>query len=386
MNDFTLVLNNLLRKPLRTILLVFSIFAAFLIFGVLGAFYKVYNAGVEIAAADRLLTINKVNFTQSIPISYVTRIRGVDGVKTSGGGLWFGGYYQDPKKLVQAFAIQDAKEYMASYPELIVPEGQFQAFLNTRDCLLVGQDIADTFGWKIGDQIPLNSNIWRKKNGEGVWQFNVCAIFDGTSKRVQANYVMFHYDYYNEAVSRGKDGVNWIILTTDDPALNEQVSKEIDALFVNSRAETKTATEAVFVKGYMQQVGSIGKILTYVIGSSFATILIIVGTTITMAVAGRTREFAILKTLGFRAGRIFRIVLAESLLLSLFGGMMGMALATVVLLMVRNKTAEFLPGWTVSLDVAGVGIGLMIALGLATGFLPAYNAMRIQIVTALGKN
>ncbi len=386
MNDFTLVLKNLFRKKLRAILLLFSILSAFLIFGALGSFYKVFTAGVEVAAADRLIAVNKINFTVSLPLAYVNRVRSIEGVRNASHASWFGGYYQDPRKQVQTFAIE-ADTYLEAYSELVMPDEQRKAFMETRDCLLTGADLVDQYGWKLGDTVPINSNIWQKRDGSSVWEFTICAIFDGDKETVPANYLMFHYDYYNEDLAFNRDQAGWIILNSANPAMNDDISKQIDALFANSRAETKTSTESAFNKAFLKQMGNIGLILSSVIGAAFATILMIVGTTMVMAVSERTKEIAVMKTLGFRTGRIFRMVLSESLLLALLGGLIGLGIAwALVDLAIGPALAGFLPGMGMTADVALIAIGLMLALGLITGILPALKAMNVTIVDALSKN
>lgn len=384
MNSATLVRKNLFRKKLRAILLVFSILIAFLIFGVLGAFNKVLNAGVDMAAADRLVTVNKINFTVSMPYAYWGRVEGVEGVRNVTHASWFGGYYQEPKNFIQTFAV-DPETYLAAYPEMVIPDDQREAFLNNRQCLLVGMDLANQYEWKIGDRIPLLSNIWQKEDGTSSWDFDICAMFDGDETSVPANYAIFHYDYYNEALAFNKDQLGWFVINTTDPSVNDAVADRIDAMFANSRAETETSTEAAFSKAFIEQIGNIGLIITSVVGAAFATILMIVGTTMVMAINERTREIAVMKTLGFPAPRIFRMVLSESLLLAFIGGLLGIGLAALLLMGISGALSGMLPGLALPLNVFLMSLGFMVALGLATGLIPAFNAMRANIVDAFGK-
>lgn len=384
MNDATLVRKGLFRKKMRAILLILSILIAFLIFGVLGAFYSVFTAGVDVAAANRLVTVNRINFTVSMPFAYWGRVEQVDGVENVTHASWFGGYYQDPRNFVQSFAV-DPETYLAAYPELVIPEDQRQAFLTTRTCLLVGADLAGQFEWSVGDRIPLLSNIWQKRDGSSSWEFDICAIFDGNEVTVPANYAMFHYDYYNEDLAFNNDQIGWMVINTTDPAVNDRVAQEIDSLFANSPAETETSTEAAFNQAFLEQFGNIALILILVIGAAFTTILMIVGTTMVMAINERTKEIAVMKTLGFTEGRIFGMVLSESILLSLIGGLIGLGLATLMVTGAAAALAAFLPGLSMPLEVVLIAIALMIGLGLVTGIIPALNATRIRIVEALGK-
>ncbi|VAV96594.1 ABC-type antimicrobial peptide transport system, permease component [hydrothermal vent metagenome] len=385
MNDFSLIFGNLFRKKLRTILLIISILTAFLIFGVLGAFYKAWNAGTDMAAADRLITVNKINFTVSMPIAYLNKVRSIKGVKRATSASWFGGYYREPRNFVQSFAV-DAQSYLEVYPELVFPDGQKQAFLNTRNCLAVGVDTALQYGWEVGQNIPLKSSIWQQGDGSDAWDFTICAIFDGDKEAIGANYAIFHYAYFNESLAFAKDMIGWMVLNSENASQNDAVSERVDALFANSMYETETSSESAFNKAFLAQLGNISLILTMVIGAAFVTILVIVGTTMVMAVTERTREIAVMKTLGFQTGRIFRMVLSEAMLLSFLGGLLGLGLSFVLVKVLAGLMASFMPGMALSGQIAGFAIGLMVLLGLATGVLPAIKAMHVKMIDALGKN
>ena len=384
MNDFTLIRKNLFRKKMRAFLLIFSIMIAFLIFGVLGAFNRVLNAGVELAAADRMLTVNRINFTVSVPYAYWGRVQGVDGVRNVSHMSWFGGYYQQPTQVVQTMAV-DPETYLAAYPELLIPDDQRTAFINTRTCILVGEALAEQYGWSIGDRIPLMSNIWQKADGSSSWDLDVCAIFTAAEQETPTTSAYFHYEYYNESLAFNRDQIGMMVVNTVDPSRNEQVARDIDALFANSRAETETANEAAFAKAFIEQIGSIGLILFYVVGAAFGIILLIVGTSLVMAIQERTKEIGVMKTLGFPANRIFRMVLIESIMLSLVGGLIGIGIAYLLLKGMASMLASILPGMAITPGLFLTALAIMIAFGLVTGLTPAVNAQRLRIVNALGK-
>lgn len=384
MNEVTLIRKGLFRKVLRAVLMMVSISIAFFIFAVLGAVNKAFNAGVDVAAANRLVTVNSINFTVSMPYAYYGRVQGVDGITHVTHANWFGGYYQQPANFVQTFAVEP-ETYLDVYPELILPPEQREAWINTRTCLIVGQALATQYGWSLGDRIPLNSNIWQQADGSSDWDFDICGIFTAEDSSVPTNYAMFHYEYFNESLAFARDTIGWMILTTEDVSLNDQVADEIDAMFANSPAETETTTEAAFSQAFIEQLGNINLILTSVIGAAFATILMIVGTTLVLAINERTKEIAVLKTLGFQSGRIFRMILTESFLLSLIGGAIGLGLATALVMAAAEGFQAFLPGFRMPLSVVWQAFALMVAFALVTGFFPAFNAMRIRIVEAFGK-
>jgi putative ABC transport system permease protein len=385
MTEATLVRKNLFRRKLRASLLLVSILIAFLIFGALGAIYNALTIGTRSAAADRLVTTNRINFTVSLPFAYWARAAQVDGVRIVTHASWFGGYYQQPQNFVQSFAV-DPESYLAVYPEILLAPEQREAFLTQRTCLLVGRALANQYGWSLGSRVPLMSSIWRKGDGSQSWEFDICAIYDTAGEGAfPPNAAMFHYDYYNEALAFNRDMLGWMVIGTVDAAQNDRIAREIDALFANSPAETSTATEAAFNQAFIEQFGNIALILTLVIGAAFLTILMIVGTTMVMAVNQRIREIAVMKTLGFTARRIFAQVLGESLLLSLLGGLLGVGLAALLIAAVTPSLGAFLPGLALSAEVLAAAVTLMVGFGLLTGLIPALIAMRVRVADALGK-
>lgn len=384
MNEAALVRKNLFRKKVRAVLLTVSILIAFLIYGVLFSFYAGFTGGFGAVAADRLVTLNRISFTQTLPFAYRERIAQLDGVEATSHLNWFGGYYQDPRNQIQTFAV-DPESYLEVYDELAVPDDQRQAFFATRDCALVGRGVMNQQGWELGQRIPLNSNIFQQEGGSSAWELDICAVFDAGQDDVPTNYVLMHYEYFSESTAFGGDELGWIVLRTGDPVRNDQVASQIDEMFANSPAETRTQTEEAFGEAFLAQLGNIALILVLVVGAAFATILMIVGTTMVMAVNERTTEIAVMKTLGFPAPRIFRMVLSESLLLSLFGGLIGIGIAAGLLTLMGAALRDFIPNLGMPLSVFLTALAFMIGLGLITGLIPAFIAMRVKIVDALGK-
>jgi putative ABC transport system permease protein len=385
MNDFTLVRKNLFRRKLRAVLMIASILVAFLIFGVLAGVYASFTAGEDRAAADRLVVVNKVNFTQPLPIAYYNRVRSVAGVRQVAHANWFGGYYQDPRNFLIVMAVEP-ETYTDIYARDfdLAPEAR-QAFIRTRSGAIVGEAMASKWGWKVGDRVPVASNIFSQRNGSHTWDFDIVGIFTGKTQQNDTNLMFFQYDYFDETRSFGKDTTGWLVLQTANPADNDRVAKAVDAMFVNSTAETATDTEKAFNKAFAAQFGNIALIVILVVGAAFVTILMIVGNTMALTVRERTREIGVLKTLGFSGGRILRLVLGESVLLALLGGLPGLALAALATVWLRPSVSNLLPGFALTGDIAAEAIVLMLALGLITGIIPALNAMQLKIATALGR-
>jgi len=385
MNDLVLVRKNLFRKKLRAWLMIVSILTAFAIFGVLATLGQAFNAGQEVAEADRLVVVNKINFTQPLPIAYFNRVRAIAGVRQVTHFNWFGGYYQDPKNFLIVMAV-DPDTYMELYGnDIDIPPEAQQAFKRERTGAIVGEAMAKKWGWKAGDRVPIASNIFSQKNGSHTWDFDVVGIFSGKKPQIDTNFMVFQYDYFDETRSFGKDFIGWMALRTASPTLNDGVIKTIDQLFANSSWETATDTEKAFNKAFVAQFGNIALIVVLVVGAAFVTILMIVGNTMALSVRERTREIGVLKTLGFSGGRILRLVLGESILLALIGGLPGLGLAVLFILLVRDSLTGLLPHLNVAPQIMLAGVALMLLLGVVTGLIPALAAMRLKIAAALGR-
>lgn len=384
MSSLTLVWKNLMRAKLRTALTLIAIFIAFVILGVLRSFEGAINSGVELAAANRLVVINRINFTQPLPYAYVNRVRNVEDVRLVTFAVWMGAYYKEPRNFIVGFAV-DPGTYLASLPELIVGDEDKAAFLADRRGVLVGERLAKQWGIAKGDLIPIGSNIWSKSDGSQIWDMKVSGIFTGRDKQTDTSFLIFHYDYLNESRSFGRDMIGWLIVTTASPEKNEAVAQRIDALFENTPYRTKTDTEQAFSQAFINQIGDIGLIISSVVGAALFTILMIVGNTMVLAIRERTPEIAVLKTIGFSGPRIFTMVLGESVLMALMGGIPGMLIAALFIKGASEQMAGTLPNLVMSGQVmieAGI---LMLVLGLITGAMPAVNALRLDIVTGLGR-
>ncbi|MBA3639628.1 MAG: FtsX-like permease family protein [Acidobacteriota bacterium] len=385
MKFLPLIWRNLTRRKIRTIFTTLSIFIAFLLFGFLMAIKAAFNMGIDVAGADRLMTIHKVSFIQPLPKSYQDRISAVEGVTAITHANWFGGIYQDPANFIANFAV-DPESYLAMYPEFVMPEDQKQAWFANRTGAIVGIDTARRFGWKVGDRVPLQGTIYRKPD-DSPWEFTIDGIYDSPLVGTDKTQFFFHYKYLNETISQnfGRDQVGWYIVKVANPGEADIVAKRMDALFANSPAETKTATEKAFVADFAKQVGDIGAIMTAIAAVVILFILFVAGNAMAQSIRERTNELAILKTLGFNDRKVLGMVLFESTLVAVLGGSLGLGLAWLMIAQ-GDPTGGLLPIFHFPPKDVVLGIVLVVVLGVLSGMVPALQAGRLKIVDALRRS
>jgi putative ABC transport system permease protein len=372
-----LILANLLRKKLRTILTIGSFAVALFLFGLLIVFQGAFGANADIAGTDRLVIENKTSLIQPLPFSYRDRLLRIPGIKQVTHDNWFGGVYQDPKNFFAQFVV-DVDNQRAMYPELIVPDDQWKNFAGDREGAIAGEGLAKRFGWKVGDRIPIQGTIY-----QGSWEFNIRGIYRGKRPEDDTSQLWLHWDYLEErSPAQQKDMVGWYVVRINDPNQGAQVAKAIDDEFSNSPYETKTDTEKAFATGFANQIGNI-KFLVLAIGSIvFFTLLLVTGNTMAIAVRERMGEMAVLKALGYSDRFVLVLVLEESLLLALIGGGLGMLLAKLFT-MGGDPTHGLMPRFYLPPVSIAVGIGVALLVGIVAGILPAVSAMRLRVVDAL---
>ncbi len=384
MKFLPLVFRNLTRRKVRTFLTIASIFMAFVLFGVLMALRAAFTLGVEVAGADRLMMIHKVSLIQLLPKSYMERVRSMEGVTDVSHANWFGAYYREPSNFIANMAV-DPASWLRMYPEFVLPEDHKKAWIANRTGAIVGISTANKFGWKVGDRVPLISPIYRKPDGSP-WEFIIDGIYDSPIKGTDKTQFFFHWDYINETFRNTavSDQVGWYVMRVADPAASDQLAKQLDALFANSPAETKTATEKAFVSNFANQIGDIGSIMMAITAVVLSFILFVAGNAMAQSIRERTNELAVLKTLGFSERLILSLVLVESMTIAIIGGGLGLAVASVLIAQ-GDPTNGMLPAFYFPVRDLLIGMALVVALGLGTGLLPALQARRLKIVTALRK-
>jgi putative ABC transport system permease protein len=382
MKYLPLLWSSLWRKKVRTIFTLLSVFVAFLLFGLLMTIRNAFSFGVEIAGIDRLVLIHKVSLIMPLPVSYLERLRATEGVAFASHQTWFGGVYQDPSNFFAQMAV-DPDSFMQVYPEFRVSPEHVAAWKADRQGAVVGVDLARRFDWKVGDRIPIQGTIWQPKTG-AVWEFNIVGLYDGDSG-IDKTQFFFRYDYLDENRRQGEGLVGWYVVKIDDPSQAQAMGAKFDDMFANSSAETKTTTEKGFVEGFAKQVGDIGAIMVAILAAVLFTMLLVAANTMAQSVRERTNEVGVLKTLGFSNGKILALVLGESLIIALLGGAAGLGLSWLIVQQ-GDPTGGMLPIFVLPTRDVVAGAGLIVALGLVAGALPAASAMNLRITDALRRS
>lgn len=377
MKYLPLIWANLMRRKVRTVFTILSVFIAFMLFGLLGAVDHAFTGGVELAGADRLMVMNKVGLIDAMPLGYEDRIASVPGVAVVTLQDWAGAYFQDPRQQITGFAV-DPPSFLDVHQEMQLPPAQRQTWLDDKTGVIIGAALVKKYHWKVGDRVPLRSNIWRDKEGNSTWDVNVDGVYTGG----EDDFLLMHYKYLNDKRTFRNNQVNMFVLRVSDPSRLGAISSDIDALFANSDAETKTQTEKAFLQGFAAQLGNIGKIVTGIVTAVLFSMLLVIANTMAQSIRERTSELAVLKALGFSRRGIGSMVLGESLLVTVLGGLLGLGFGAMVAGGL-GASLPFLQDFHTPPASLGVGILLMLLLGFLAGLMPAAQAMRLQVAAAL---
>ena len=370
-----LVVANLLRNKRRTVLTTLSVAVAFFLFATLRSVITALDAVADVGSETRLVVTNASGITFLLPQAHAPRLQAVEGVQSVTWANWFGGIYIDSRNFFAQFAIE-AETYLPMYQEMRIPADQLEAFLGERTAALVGSGLMERFGWQLGQTITLQGTFL-----PGDWDFTIRAVYTPDDPSFGDELFHFHYDYLYER-SNQRISPGWFVLQLEDPERAAALSQQIDALFENSTAPTKTETEKAFQASFVTMWGNVGALVQAVGTAVFFAILFVAANTMMMASRERVGEVAVMKTLGFQNGALFGIVIAEAIAMCLAGGALGLALARWSLGSAR-QIQSVIPGFTIDGGTILLGAGMAIALGVMTGLVPAVQASRLSVVEAL---
>jgi putative ABC transport system permease protein len=376
-----LILKNALRHKLRTTLTIVGIVVAITAFGILRTIVDAWYAGANASSSARLVTRNSVSLVFALPLTYAQKIRQVEGVASVAWANWFGGVYVSERNFFPQFAIS-APTYLDMYPEYLLAPEERKAFLTDRVGAIAGRKLAEQYGWKVGDQIPIRGTIF-----PGTWTFTLRGIYDGADKGTDQSTFFFHFDYLNETIKRQfprrGDQTGVFVVQLKDPQQAAEVSQSIDATFKNSLAETLTETEKAFQLGFVAMTETI---LLAIQAVSFVVIVIIMAVMAnTMAMTARERygEYATMKALGFGNGFVAFLIFAESLAIAFAGGLLGIALTFPLARAFADAMGSLFPIFFVSEDTVLMQFAAALVIGVVAAGIPAWNAAHVRIVDGL---
>ena len=378
---FRLLLKNAFRHKLRTLLTMVGLIVAICAFGLLRTIIDAWYAGVEGTSSTRLITRNAISLTFPLPLNYAERLRTVDGVTGISWSNWFGGVYITERNFFPQFAVEPAS-YLALYPEYLLKDEEKKAFILDRQGAMVGRKLANQYGWKIGDQIPIRGTIY-----PGTWTFTLRAIWDGVDAKTDESQFLFHWQFLAESVrkrlARSADYVGVYVVRINEPNNASAISERIDAQFKNSLAETLTETEKAFQLGFVSMSEAI---LVAINAVSFVIVVIIMAVmanTMSMTARERLAEYATLKALGFSPGFVVKLLFGESLLIALMGGTLGLLLTLPIAAAFAKAVGTLFPQFVVSDTTMALQLLASVIVGLVAAAWPAWKMSRINIVNGL---
>jgi putative ABC transport system permease protein len=380
---FILIRAGLLRKKARTILTMLSIIVAFLLFGLLQGINQDVKSGFGGSSNGRLWTTSRAGGLNSMPISLMGHIAGIEGVRSIAHVSFFGGYFQDAKNALPAFAT-NVDKLAAVYPELNITQAQIDAMKTTRAGVLVGRPLADKYGWKIGDEIPVGTTLWPNSQSRNSWTFDIVGIFDAAPNYAQTSLgsgFWINYDYWDAARLSDLHHVHQFLIRIDNPARATAVAAQVDKIFENSSDETRTQSENAAIQSQFKQLADIGFIANAITGAVMFTLLFLSANTMMQSVRERIPELAVLRTLGFAAGTVCWLVIAESLLMCLSAAIVGLVLSAGA---IRVLGASLGTGMLPPIVIVG-GLAIAVALAIISAVTPAMLAQRLNIVDALAQ-
>ena len=370
---------NLLRKKTRLLLTIGSFATALFLFAFLAVVRDVFRFRGAAISADRVIVTNRASVLVPLPLAYDARIAKIPDVKSVTHVNWFAGIYQDPRNSFPQFAIEP-ETHRQVFPDYLVPDDQWNAFLKDRQGAIAGVQTAERFHWKIGDRIPITSTLY----GNGTWDFNLVGIYRCERPQDVANQFWFQWDYFEEKVSQPSKGqVGFYYVRINNPDDAARVSRAIDQEFSNSSYETRSASESTFLANSVKMFANVQFLILSIGAVVLFTLLLVTGNTMAISVRERTSELAVFKAVGFPDFLILILILAESLLIAVVGGALGLLLASFAIPLLAKALNGMFPNLILAPRVILLGLTAAVLVGILSGLLPGFGAMRLRIVTAL---
>lgn len=390
---FHLVLVNLGRNPLRTLLTLASVTLALFLFCALSGVLDTLQESIKVGSETRLITRNKVSLIFPMPQSYMQRLQAVDGVKRVAISNWFGGTDPvNPRDFFAQFAVDenyfpiystdvDIVEHSPLPAGVPAPAGvdpKLAAFETEQTACIVGIKLMEKRGWKLGQQVTVRGTIY-----PGDWTFTIRGVYKAKKRSFDESSLLFHFKYLEQKGMGGSGQVGVYVLELTDPSRAGAVASAIDGMFESSAPSTRTESEQAFQAGFVSMYGNLPFVLRLVGLAIVFSILLIAANTMMTSMRERTSEFAVLKTLGFTDGAVFAMVVAEAAVITVGGGAIGALAAKFGIERSGFNMMGFLPAMSVYWSTVCTGIGIALLIGAVSGLIPALQASRLRIVDAL---
>lgn len=375
-----LLLLNAYRHRLRTVLVQLGLMMTICAFGLLRTVVDAWYAGPQAASGTRLVTRSAISMVATLPISHAERIRAIPGVDLVSWRNWFGGVHADRSRFFAQFAVDPETNFVLS-PELLLDEEQRRDFIADRSGAVIGAKLAEQYGWKIGDTIALEGTVY-----PGAWNFIVRGIYRGAEPNADERQMFIHWRRVADEVRRyapsQADQVSVFIVGIRQAADAPRIAREIDALFINSSAETLTETERAFKLGIVAMSETILQGIDAVSVIVILTIMVVMANTMSLTARERLAEYATLKTVGFRPSAVRALLLGESVMIALIGGALGMLLTFPVTVLFGQHVPLF-PVFVVSWQTLGLQVLASLVVGLVAAAWPAWTLAKVNIAQAL---
>jgi putative ABC transport system permease protein len=379
MRFLPLVIAGLWRKPARTVFTFLSIVVAFILFGVLTSIQAAFDHALESSRLDRLLVDTR--YGTPLPLAYVNKVEQLPGVTVVAPRQILVGYFRDPHDRF-GVVMTDPHKFFAVRPELTATPEQIEALAKNRAGALISVFAARKNGWKVGQKVPVIASLPRKDGGH-VWTFDIVGVFDDADWPGQNRWFVGNYDYVDQERAANQSTIDRMLVRIADPARSTQVSRQIDRLFANSPAPTRTGSEKSGAQSGVAALGNIAFFTGSVIMAVLFMMLFLTGNTMMQSVRERDAEFAVLKTMGYSDGTVLALVLGEAVLLCLAAAAAGLLLSSVGVPYFQKVSPELGRNLWLSWPALGIGLVMSLGVGFVAAAVPALRAKRLTIVDAL---
>lgn len=381
LKDIQLGIRLFQGHKLRNNLIVLTIAIAFLLYGVLGSLRYSMSGGDDTNADNRLIVTHEAGIIRPLPINYKDRILTIPGVEQVCNVVWMGAYYQNPKDMLMAFAV-DPLTWLQQHPDMQITQQQTEHFLKDRQSILVSADLANQYQWEIGDRVPFGNIMFSQSNGQRFWTYTIAGTFTSDESSGGRNYIISHYDYLNDGRNYLKDTVGTFVVSGSMTSDMTIVASDIDTLFSTADNRTSTASDKAFHAAFYEQLGDLFFIIKAIIIVAFVSIILIVSSAMILSIRQRTAEIGLLKVVGFKPNRVLRVIYTETMLLTIIGGLMGLFFAVIVNRLIGIYLPSLLPSLTLPSRVFFEALMLMTVSAIITGLVPAVIALKMKPIEA----